>query len=77
MSDQAHKAKYEAVPQWAEGLYFKRGHFSEAMVYHNDDAIYFELRGQDSGLVRFTFEMVDTLKNAEVEEREELAGSPK
>ena len=75
MSDQAHKAKHEAVPQWAEGLYFKRGLFSEAMVYHNDDAIYFELRGQDSGLVRFTFEMVDTLKK--VEEREELAGSPK
>jgi hypothetical protein len=39
MSDQAHKAKHEAVPQWAEGL------FSEAMVYHTDNAISFEVRG--------------------------------
>jgi hypothetical protein len=75
MSDQAHKVKHEAAPQWAEGLYYKRGLFSEAMVYHNDDDIYFEVRGQDNGIVRFTFEMVDTLKK--VEEREELVGSPK
>jgi hypothetical protein len=76
LSDQAHNVKHEAVPQWAEGLYYKRGLFSEAMVYHNEDAIYFEVRGQDSGIVRFTFEMVDTLKKV-VEEREELVGSPK
>jgi hypothetical protein len=75
LSDQAHNVKHEAVPQWAEGLYYKRGLFSEAMVYLNDDAIYFEVRGHDSGIVRFTFEMVDTLKK--VEEREELVGSPK
>jgi hypothetical protein len=35
-----------------------------------------EVRGQDSGIVRFTFEMVDTLKKV-VEEREALVGSPK
>jgi hypothetical protein len=46
------------------------------MVYLNDDAIYFEVRGHDSGIVRFTFEMVDTLKKV-VEEREALVGSPK
>jgi hypothetical protein len=45
MSDQAHKAKHEAVPQWAEGLYYTRGLFSEAMVYHTDNAISFEVRG--------------------------------
>jgi hypothetical protein len=46
MSDQAHKAKHEAVPQWAEGLYYNnKGLFSEAMVYHTDNAIPFEVRG--------------------------------
>jgi hypothetical protein len=46
MSDQAHKVKHEAVPQWAEGLYYNnKGLFSEAMVYHTDNAIPFEVRG--------------------------------
>jgi len=46
MSDQAHKAKHEAVSQWAEGLYYNnKGLFSEAMVYHTDNAIPFEVRG--------------------------------
>jgi hypothetical protein len=31
------------------------------LIYH-DEAIYFEHRGKDSGIVRFTFEMVDDLK---------------
>jgi hypothetical protein len=27
-----------------------------------DEAIYFEVKGKDSGIVRFTFEMVESLK---------------
>ena len=40
------------------------------LVYHDDDALYFEHRGKDSGIVRFSFEMLDTLKEV-VEEIEE------
>jgi hypothetical protein len=73
MSEQARKIRHEAIPQWAEGLYYNKGLFSEALVYHDDEALYFEVRGKDSGVVRFSYEMLETLK--EVVEEEEQAGS--
>ena len=62
MSEQARKVRQEAVPQWAEGLYYNKGLFDEALVYYDDEALYFETRGDDSGIVRFSFEMLETLK---------------
>jgi hypothetical protein len=62
MSEQARRVKHEAVPQWAEGLYYNKGIFDEALVYYDDEALYFEVRGNDSGIVRFSFEMLETLK---------------
>jgi hypothetical protein len=70
MSEQARKVRNEAIPQWAEGLYYNKGLFSEVLVYHDDEALYFECRGKDSGVVRFSFEMLETL-NEVVEEIEE------
>jgi hypothetical protein len=67
------RGKHEAIPQWAEGLYYNKGLFSEALVYYDDEAIYFEVKGKDSGIVRFTFEMVESLK---VVVEEENAVSP-
>jgi hypothetical protein len=69
MSEQARRVKHEAIPQWAEGLYYNKGLFSEALIYYDDEAVYFETRGQDSGVVRFSFEMLETLK--QVVENEE------
>jgi hypothetical protein len=68
VSEQARRVKHEAIPQWAEGLYYNKGLFSEALVYYDDEALYFELRGQDSGIVRFSFEMLETLKQVVEEE---------
>ena len=62
MSEQAPKVRNKAIPEWAEGLYYNKGMFAEAIVYHDDEAIYFECRGKDSGVVRFTFEMIEGLK---------------
>ncbi len=62
MSEQARKVKNEAVPGWAEGLYYNSGLFPEALVYYDEEAIYFEVKGNDSDIVRFTFEMVESLK---------------
>jgi hypothetical protein len=62
MSEQARRVKHESVPQWAEGLYYNKGIFDEALVYYDDEALYFEVRGNDSGIVRFSFEMLETLK---------------
>ena len=62
MSEQARRVRHEAIPQWAEGLYYEKGLFSEALIYYDDEALYFEVRGQDSGIVRFSFEMLETLK---------------
>jgi hypothetical protein len=39
MSEQARKVKNEAIPQWAEGPHSNKGLFSEALVYHNVEAI--------------------------------------
>ena len=69
MSEQARGIRHEAVPQWAEGLHYNMGVFSEALVYYNEEALYFECRGEDSSIVRFSFEMLATLKRV-VEDEE-------
>ena len=71
MSEQARKIEHEAIPEWAQGLYYNKGLFSEALIYHDDEALYFEVRGKDNGVVRFSFEMLETL--AEVIEEEHQA----
>ena len=40
---------------------------AEILVYHDDESIYFEHRGKESGIVRFTFEMIEGLKIVEDE----------
>ena len=75
MSEQARQVKKEAIPQWAEGLYYNKGLFSEVLVYYDDEAVYFECRGKDSGIVRFTFEMLETLTTIIEEEQEEQEAS--
>jgi hypothetical protein len=75
MSEQVRKIKHEAIPRWAQGLYYSKGLFDEALIYHDDEALYFEVRGKDSGVVRFSFEMLDTL--TEVIEEEQEDSSPK
>jgi hypothetical protein len=67
-SEQQRKVKGEAIPKWAEGLYYNSGLFSEILVYHDDEAIYVEHRGKESGIVRFTFEMIEGLKIVEEED---------
>jgi hypothetical protein len=73
MSEQARKVRNEAIPQWAQGLYYNKGIFDEAVLYYDDEALYFEVRGKDSGIVRFSFEMLETLKQV-VEDEEEGTG---
>jgi hypothetical protein len=73
MTEQARKVKNKAIPEWAEGLYYNSGIFSEILVYHDDESIYIEHKGKESGIVRFTFEMVEGLMI--VEEEAESANS--
>ena len=68
MSEQAQKVKNKNIPEWAEGLYYSSGMASEVLVYHDDESIYFEHKGKDSGIVRFSFEMIEGLKMVEDEE---------
>lgn len=69
MSEQARKIEHEAIPQWAQGLYYNKGLFSEALVYYDDEALYFELRGKEDSIVRLSFEMLETLTEV-IEEQE-------
>jgi hypothetical protein len=71
MSEQARKVKNEAIPQWAEGLYYNKGLFSEVLVYYDDESLYLEVRGKESGVVRFSFEMLRTLGEIIEEEKQE------
>ena len=68
MSEQAQRVENKNIPQWAEGLYYSSGIISEVLVYHDDEAIYFEHKGKDSGIVRYTFDMIEGLKIVEEEE---------
>jgi hypothetical protein len=72
MSEQAQKVKNKNIPEWAEGLYYNSGLIKEVFVYHDEEAIYFEHKGKENGIVRFTFEMIEGLKIVEEEgERED------
>ena len=75
MSEQARKIEHEAIPQGAQGLYYNKGLFSEALVYYDDEALYFELRGREDGIVRLSFEMLETLGEV-IEEEQEHENSP-
>jgi hypothetical protein len=44
---------------------YNRRLFSEVLVYRDDESIYFEHRGKESAVARFTFEMVQGLKRIE------------
>ena len=80
MSEQVRRIKHEAIPEWAQGLYYNKGLFSEALIYYDDEALYFELRGKDDGVVRFTHEMLQTLGEVieeQQEGQEEEQDSPK
>jgi hypothetical protein len=73
MSEQAEKVKNKAIPRWAEGLYYNKGLFSEVLVYHDDESLYVEVRGKESGVVRFSLEMLKTLGRVIEEEQQEEA----
>jgi hypothetical protein len=73
MSEQAEKVKNKAIPQLAEGLYYNKGLFSEVLVYHDDESLYVEVRGKESGVVRFSLEMLKTLGRVIEEEQQEEA----
>jgi hypothetical protein len=64
MSEQARKISHRAIPEWAQGLYYNSGLMSEVLVYQ-DESIHFEHK--DSGIVRYTFEMIEGLKIVEEE----------
>ena len=68
MSEQAQKVENKAVPEWAQGLYYNSGLMSEVLVYYDEEAIYIEHKGKESGIVRFTFEMIEGLKIVEEEQ---------
>ena len=72
MSEQARKVENKAIPDWAQGLYYNSGLMSEILVYYDEEAIYFEHKGKESGIVRFTFEMIEGL---EIVEEEQSAAS--
>ena len=62
MSDQARMIEHEAIPQWAQGIYYDEGLITEVLLYYDDEALYFEHRGPESAVVRFSVEMLKTLK---------------
>ena len=68
MSEQAKKVKHKNIPPWAQGLYYNSGLMSEILVYYDEESIYIEHKGKDSGIVRLTFEQIEGLKIVEEEQ---------
>ena len=69
MSEQAQKVvNNKNIPEWAQGLYYSSGLIKEVLVYYDEEAIYFENKGKESGIVRFTFEQIEGLKIVEEEQ---------
>ena len=68
MSEQARRVENKAIPEWAQGLYYSSGLMSEVLVYHDEEAIYFEHKGKESGIVPYTFEQIEGLKIVEEEQ---------
>ena len=52
MSEQAKKVKNKNIPEWAQGLYYNSGLMSEVLVYYDEESIYFEHKGKESGRLR-------------------------
>jgi hypothetical protein len=69
MTEQAQRVENKNIPEWAQGLYYSSGITSEVLVYYDEEAIYFEHKGKDSGIVRYTFEQIEGLKIVEEEEQ--------
>ena len=74
MSEQAHRVENKAIPQWAQGLYYNSGLMSEILVYYDEEAIYVEHKGKESGIVRLTFEQIEGLKIVEEEQSPDSQG---
>jgi hypothetical protein len=68
MTEQARRVENKNIPEWAQGLYYNSGLMSEVLVYYDDEAIYFEHKGKESGIARYTFEMIEGLKIVEEEQ---------
>ena len=62
ISKQAKRVKNKNIPEWAQGLYPTAGSFVRILVYYDEEAIYFEHKGKGSGIVRFTFDIIEGLK---------------
>jgi len=75
MSEQAQKIENAAIPQWAQGLYYNKGLISEVLVYHDDEALYVECKGKDDGVVRLSYEMIETLKEVIEDEQTSQNGA--
>jgi hypothetical protein len=74
MSEQAQEVRNKGIPEWAEGVYYAKGLFEEALVYRDDKAVYFEHRGQNSGILRFPVEMLETLTQVIEDEEDGASG---
>jgi hypothetical protein len=68
VSEQAHQRRDDPIPQRADGLYYDKGIFDEAVVYYDGEAVYFPTRDNDSDTVCFSFVTLETLIQALEEE---------
>jgi hypothetical protein len=68
VSEQAHQRRDDPIPQRADGLYYDKGIFDEAVVYYDGEAVYFPTRDTDSDTVCFSYVTLETLIQALEEE---------
>jgi hypothetical protein len=55
VSDQAHQRRDDPILLRADGLYYDKGTFDEAVVYHDGEDVYFQAKNKDNGTVGFAY----------------------
>jgi hypothetical protein len=64
VSEQARRRRDDPILLQADGLYYDKAIFDEAVVYYDGEAVFFPTRDNDSGTVRFSYVTLETLIQA-------------
>jgi hypothetical protein len=68
VSEQARQRRDAPILLRADGLYYDKGIFDEAVVYYDGEAVYFPTRDKDTDTVCFSYVTLETLIQALEEE---------
>jgi hypothetical protein len=55
VSEQAHQRSDDPILLRADGLYYDKGNFDEAVIYYDGEDVYFQTKNKDNGTEGFAY----------------------